>query len=66
LHWIAAKVVFDSRDPALTAELIADLFDTVGISGVVVDDPHLEPAEGWGSNAVPLPAQTAADRVPSR
>jgi ribosomal protein L11 methyltransferase len=59
LHWIAAKVVFDSRDPALTAELIADLFDTVGISGVVVDDPHLEPAEGWGSNAVPLPAQTA-------
>jgi ribosomal protein L11 methyltransferase len=59
LHWIAAKVTFDSQDPAQTAELIADAFDTLGISGVVVDDPLLEPVEGWGSDAVPRPLNPA-------
>jgi ribosomal protein L11 methyltransferase len=59
LHWIAAKVTFESQNPAQTAELIADVFDTMGISGVVVDDPMLEPVEGWGSDAVPLPVKPA-------
>jgi len=59
LHWIAAKVTFDSQNPAQTAELIADVFDTMGISGVEVDDPMLEPVEGWGSDAVPLPVRPA-------
>lgn len=59
MHWIAAKVTFDSQNPAQTAELIADAFDTMGISGVVVDDPLLEPVEGWGSDAVPLPVKPA-------
>jgi ribosomal protein L11 methyltransferase len=59
LHWIAAKVTFDSQNPAQTAELIADAFDAIGISGVVVDDPLLDPVEGWGSDAVPLPVNPA-------
>ncbi len=59
MHWIAAKVIFDSRNASQTAELVADVFDTLGISGVVVDDPLLEPVEGWGSDAVPLPVKPA-------
>lgn len=59
MHWIAAKVTFESREPALAAELVADLFDTLGISGVVVDDPLLEPIEGWGADAVPRPTRPA-------
>lgn len=59
MHWIAAKVVFDAHDPPLAAELVADLFHTLGISGLVVDDPCLEPADGWGANAVAPPVKPA-------
>lgn len=59
MHWIAAKVTFNSPSTDLTAELIAELFDTLGISGVVVDDPGLEPTDDWGADAVPRPAQPA-------
>ncbi|MFZ1984592.1 MAG: 50S ribosomal protein L11 methyltransferase [Desulfatitalea sp.] len=59
MQWIAAKVTFAGDDEDLIVEWIADIFQDLGTSGVVVDDPHLEPAEGWGSDAVARPLQPA-------
>lgn len=59
MHWIETKITFASADSELTVELISDLFYSLGAKGVVVDDPFLEPAEGWGSDAVPRPDQPA-------
>lgn len=59
MQWMEAKVTFNSPDEALAAELIASLFQDLDIAGVVVDDPHLEPVEGWGDDAVPPPAEPA-------
>ncbi|MBI5896886.1 MAG: 50S ribosomal protein L11 methyltransferase [Desulfobacterales bacterium] len=59
MQWIEAKVTFASDDENLAVELISDLFQNLGTSGVVVDDPHMEPVEGWGSDAVPRPLQPA-------
>lgn len=59
MQWIEVKVTFASDDEDLTAELIGDLFQNLGTNGVVVDDPRLEPSEGWGSDAVARPAQSA-------
>lgn len=59
MQWIEAKVAFTSDNETLAADLISDLFQNLGTSGVVVDDPHLEPVEGWGSDAVARPARPA-------
>jgi ribosomal protein L11 methyltransferase len=52
LKWVAARVVFTGADPELAAERIAVCFFDLGLKGVVIDDPALAPAEGWGSGAV--------------
>jgi ribosomal protein L11 methyltransferase len=59
MHWIEAKVTFRSPNEALAVDLIADIFDDLGTKGVVVDDPHLNPQEGWGDDAVSQPTQPA-------
>jgi ribosomal protein L11 methyltransferase len=59
VQWIEAKVTFAADDENLAVELIADIFQSLGTGGVVVDDPHLTPVEGWGSDAVPRPQQPA-------
>lgn len=51
-EWIEIKVFFDSDNPDLVADLIADVFYGFRLKGVVVDDPDLMPDEGWGSDAV--------------
>jgi ribosomal protein L11 methyltransferase len=73
VQWIAAKVTFTGEDEDLIVEWIADIFQDLGTNGVVVDDPHLEPTEGWGSDAVARPLQPAVtgylpadDRLESR
>ncbi len=59
MKWIETKVAFTSRDDALAVDLIAQAFYDLDAKGVVVDDPHLEPEEGWGPDAVPPPAEPA-------
>ncbi|MDA8139474.1 MAG: 50S ribosomal protein L11 methyltransferase [Desulfobacteraceae bacterium] len=59
MNWIEAKVIFSGDNETMAAELIADIFQNLGIDGVVVDDPSLEPEEGWGSDALPRPSQPA-------
>lgn len=59
MKWVAAKVVFDGPDRGLAGELIAALFFDLGLKGVVMDDPELEPVEGWGGDAVHPPSEHA-------
>ncbi len=59
MKWIEAKITFESQNEALAVDLIADAFYEINAKGVVVDDPSLEPEEGWGPDAVPSPTQPA-------
>ncbi len=55
MKWIAAVVIVDAEPIEQAVDLIASLFDDLGLSGVVVEDPDLEPPEGWGEDALPKP-----------
>ena len=55
MKWIAAVVIVEAEPAEPAVELITNLFDDLGLSGVVVEDPNLEPAEGWGDDALPKP-----------
>jgi ribosomal protein L11 methyltransferase len=55
---VAARAVFKSTDQELAAERVAACFFDLDLKGVVIDDPDLVPAEGWGSGAV-LPPEHA-------
>ena len=59
MKWIAAKVFFEFRDRTLAADLIADIFYSSGLKGVVIDDPVADPHDDWGTGAVPLPQKDA-------
>jgi ribosomal protein L11 methyltransferase len=56
MKWIAAKVVFDSPDTGLATDLVADIFYSLGLKGVVLNDPQMDPQPDWAANAV-LPPQ---------
>lgn len=47
MKWIEAQVVFDSDQTQLAVDLISDVFYELGVKGVVVADPDLEPEDGW-------------------
>jgi ribosomal protein L11 methyltransferase len=55
MNWIAAKITFESQQRELATELIADIFYGLGLKGVVVDDPEMDPDQDWGDDAVPPP-----------
>jgi ribosomal protein L11 methyltransferase len=55
MKWMAAVVLVDADPVELAVELISNLFYDLGLSGVVVEDPDMEPSEGWGDNALPKP-----------
>ena len=55
MNWIAAKITFDAQDVSLATELIADIFYDLGLKGVVVDDPQMDPTQDWGEDAVAPP-----------
>jgi ribosomal protein L11 methyltransferase len=59
VQWTEIRVTFTSEDDDLASELISEAFQDLGTSGVVVDDPHLQPVEEWGRDAVPLPDEPA-------
>jgi ribosomal protein L11 methyltransferase len=56
MKWIAASVTFDSPDRDLAVDLVADLFYSLDLKGVAVDDPDPDPQQDWGEDAVPPPA----------
>jgi len=57
MKWIEAKIVFDHTDIDLAADLISNVFYDLGLQGVVVDDPDIEPEEDWAEDAIGRPAQ---------
>jgi ribosomal protein L11 methyltransferase len=59
MRWNEIKITFQGRNPGMAVELISDIFYDLGVKGVVVDDPRLEPEEGWAPDALPLPKQPA-------
>ena len=59
MQWIEVKVAFQSENPSLAVDLIAQAFYDLQAKGVVVEDPDLQPEEPWGPDAVPLPARPA-------
>ena len=58
MKWIAAQITFGARNRELATDLIADIFYDLGLKGVVVDDPEMDPEQDWGDDAVPPPRQS--------
>jgi len=56
MKWIAAKVAFDSPEIDLATDLVADIFYSLGLRGVVVNDPKMDTQPDWADDAV-LPPQ---------
>ncbi len=52
MKWIEAKVIFDYKDKQLATDLISDVFYDFELQGVVVEEPDVEPPEGWGEDAI--------------
>lgn len=59
MKWCAARVEIDSPNPQADMDTVSDVFLELGLSGVVLDDPGLEPQEGWGEDAVQRPERYA-------
>jgi ribosomal protein L11 methyltransferase len=59
MKWIEAKIVFNHTANDLAADLISNVFYDLGLQGVVVDDPDIEPEEPWAEDAIGRPAQHA-------
>lgn len=55
MKWIEAKIIFDTQNPLLLFDLIADIFFDMGLDGISQEDPSEEPDEGWGDDAVQKP-----------
>ena len=55
MKWIEAKVAFQHTDMDLAADLIANIFYEFDLQGVVIEDPDIEPDDGWGEDAVARP-----------
>ena len=55
MQWIETKIVFDHPDKDLAVDLISDVFYDFGLQGVVVEDPRIEPEEGWPEDVIGRP-----------
>ncbi len=55
MRWIEAKVTFHHTDTDLASDLIADIFYEFDLQGVVIEDPDIEPDDGWAEDAVTRP-----------
>ena len=52
MRWIEAKVIFEFHDTQLATELISHLFYDLGLQGVVLETPEIDPSEDWGDDAL--------------
>ncbi len=59
MKWIAAKIIFDHENTQLATDLIADVFYSLGLKGVEIEDQGLEPDEPWGEGVPTGPLQQA-------
>lgn len=59
MKWIAAKVTVDGPDTELAIDLVADVFYTLDLKGVLVEDPTPDFQQDWSADAV-RPSEQAA------
>lgn len=59
MQWTEVKIICDTVADETVLDRIADLFYDLGLHGVVIDDPHLQPDENWGPDAVMPPPHYA-------
>lgn len=59
MKWIAAKIIFQHANTRLATDLIADVFYSLGLKGVEIEDQDLEPEEPWGEAVDSVPSQHA-------
>jgi len=52
MRWIEAKVIFEFHDTQLATELISHLFYDLGLQGVVLETPEIDPSEDWGDDVL--------------
>lgn len=55
MKWIQIKAVFETDNVPLAEEIVSDIFFSHGLQGIVCQVPLEEPAEGFGSDALPIP-----------
>jgi ribosomal protein L11 methyltransferase len=53
MKWIEAKVVFDSENNEIAADLISDIFYELGLKGVVIETPNDGSIDNWAKDALP-------------
>lgn len=58
MKWIETRVRFDVDAMEPLEDLIADVFFELGLKGVLIDDPRIQPLEGWAV-AAPCPSEAA-------
>jgi len=59
MKWIAAKIIFNYKNKQFATDMISDVFYGLGLKGVEIEDPDLDPDETWGKDAVPVPLEHA-------
>lgn len=59
MKWIEAKIEIHGVHDDQLIDVIAEVFDDLGVKGVVINDPDLCPTEGWGDDRVAIPEHVA-------
>ncbi len=59
MKWIEVKIIFDSKDRCLAADLISNLFHEFGLPGVIIEDPEVIVTEDWSADSVDPPKHDA-------
>jgi ribosomal protein L11 methyltransferase len=57
MQWLETTITFEASKIELTVDLLADLFCSYGLKGVVVHDPFPDSGVDWGADAVNPPEQ---------
>ncbi|MGD2272490.1 MAG: 50S ribosomal protein L11 methyltransferase [Desulfobacterales bacterium] len=50
MKWLEVKIIFDHKEPEPATDLISQLLYDLGTTGLVIEDPSLQPEEGWVNN----------------
>jgi ribosomal protein L11 methyltransferase len=50
MKWLEVKIIFDHKEPELATDLISQLLYELETEGLVIEDPSLQPEEGWRKN----------------
>jgi ribosomal protein L11 methyltransferase len=51
MKWLEVKIIFEHKEPEQATDLISLLLYDLESKGVIIEDPLLQPHEGWGDRA---------------